>query len=548
MFLLVDKKRKALFGVVCFILVFIVFGPSLWGGFVFDDRSIVEHQGLFKNVNNLLKVMAMPYWSVESGLYRPTILASYVFNYSFFGQGAWSFHLLNLIFYALTGFLLFLLVIKLFKRKKLAYLTAILFLVLPIHAEVAANIVGRAEILALLFSLLVFLELAKEKSNPWKAGFWFLLAMASKEVAIAALPISALIIFYKKIYRQNQLFEKKENSLRVAGSSNLIARGLHFFSPLLVLFSSLAAYFTARFLTLGGNFLSNNATLVENPLKFVSWRQRIATALKILTMYLFKTVWPFKLCADYSYNQIPISNNFLNFQTIFGLLILLFLCFGIIIFLFRKPSLAFACAFILCAFIPISNLILPIGTIAGERLVYFASVGLCVFLAEGLLLIYKKFRLLGLMLAMSLIVFYSAASFVRGLDWLSEEALFVSSAQCAPNSVLSRSNLGAVYYLNKDYKRAEEEFFKAEKIYGGYAKAINNLGLVYWKMGEVDKAKKQFFKALSGQDYYVGAYENLALLALSQNNEKEARKWLVLFFNGNQKEADNYLRGQLFAQ
>lgn len=522
------RKKKVVFLVICFGLVFLVYSQTLFGDFVFDDRSLVEHSSFFKNPNNLFRVATMPYWTDEAGLYRPVTLISYALDYIFFGRGAWHFHLFNLIFYALTGYLLFRLIGKLFpEQKTLSYLAPLLFLVLPIHAEVAANIIGRAEIFALFFSTLAFLEAIKEKVHFWKLALWLFLAVGSKEVALAAWPILILIVFLK-----NSKIDP--------------AKRRPYWLYLLALFLSGSVYSAVRFLVLGQYFLSNNATLVENPLKFVAFEQRIATALKILTFYLRKSFWPFGLCSDYSYDQIQILTGFFNTEAILGLIILLFFATGIIIFLDRAPLLALAFSFFLFAFLPVSNLILPIGTIAGERLVYFSSVGLCLFLAAGLLYLRrlnprKFFRLASFFLTLAIICFYAGISFIRSFDWLTEKRLFLSAAKCAPNSVLSRSNLGTLYYFDGQYDRAEEEFLKANQIYDRYSKAVNNLGLVYWKKGEYQKAKEQYFKAIKNWPPYSGVYENLALLEISQGKIERAKHWLTLGF-GSRKAAEIFLR------
>lgn len=514
-----ERRNNIFFLIICFEIVFLIYGHTLAGNFVFDDRSIVSHKNLLQNIANYPKIVTMGYWSKEAGLYRPVILLSYALNYSLFGDSAFSFHLINLIFYALVGYLIFLLFHRLFpKRKLLPYLTSILFLVLPIHTEAVANIVGRAEIFALFFSLLMFLELLKKKINPWKAGLWLFLAIGSKEIAIAALPIAFIIIFIKNKLLLDKTFTKK------------------YFPPLLTMFLSTASYLTARFFALGLYFLKTNASLVENPLKFAAFWPRIATALKILILYLGKIFWPIGLCSDYSYNQIPVLANFFNWQAIFGLLIIFLLIVGPIILIKKRPILALGLSWFLLAFLPISNLIFPIGTIMGERLMFFASVGICLCLSDFLIFLIKRsnkklIKLLTSGLICALICFYAIVSFIRNIDWLTEKRLFISAGKCAPNSILSQSNLATVYYFEGNYDKAEKILLSAQKrIYDKYSKAINNLGLIYWKKGEYDKAEKEYFKAIKNWPPYEGVYENLVLLYLSQGKKKEAERWARIAF------------------
>lgn len=175
------------------------------------------------------------------------------------------------------------------------------------------------------------------------------------------------------------------------------------------------------------------------------------------------------------------------------------------------------------------------------------------FLAEVLIFIpkIKPRRISGLfflILSFSLIIFYSWRSFLRNFDWLDEKQLFISAAKCAPKSVLSHSNLGAVYYLEGNLIEAKKELLLAQQIYDGYPKGINNLGLVYWKEGDSQKARELFLRSLSFRFPYYGAYENLALMALEKGKDDEARDWLLKFYSGNSDLVELYIRSYLLSK
>jgi len=315
-------KQKLVFLAICLGLVFLIYGRTLAGDFVFDDRGIVEHQAILSNLNLLDKILTMPYLTaIEAGAYRPITVLSYTLNFLLFGAGPAGFHFINLILYALTGWLVYLFVDKLFRRKLLAYLAGLIFLLLPIHAEAVANIIGRAEILALLFSLLAFWSLLKDKvgtgwKNYWPAGLWLFLAMGSKETAIAALPVAALVVYFKE-----KNFWARENLAKYAPAAAWSVAGV-------------AAYLALRLAVLGrAYFFNSEVTMVENPLRFTEFWPRIFTALNVLAMYVKKSFWPLKLCSDYSYNQLPVINDFSNLGTIVGSLILLFFVISIFYFL-----------------------------------------------------------------------------------------------------------------------------------------------------------------------------------------------------------------------
>jgi len=521
-----ETKRNLLFLGVCAGIVLILYGITFFGDFVFDDRGIVDHAALLSNLSHLGSILTLPYWTVAAGLYRPVTLLSYALNFLLLGSGPEGFHLVNLALYALTGWLLYLLVRKLFKNKSLAYAIAILFLVLPIHTEAVANIVGRAEILALLFSLLVFLELLKDskKARYWLAGLWLFCAIASKETAIAAVPIAALIAYVKERGKWNRaLFAE--------------------YAPAAVwLTLGVGAYLALRLAVLGSvHFLGVETSIVENPLMFVTFWPRIFTALSVVAMYVWKSIWPFGLCSDYSYDQIPVLYSFFNPGTIIGAALFLFSVASIIFWFKKRPVLALGSAFFLFALLPVSNLLFSTGTIAGERLMFYPSVGLCLYAAYAFDTAYARCKaagwhrlqkgIAGMFIAIT--VFYGMVAIMRARVWLTEQTLFTSAAACAPRSVLSLSNLGAAYYLAGDLANAKRELLASRAIYGGYSKGINNLGLVYWKESDSTTARALFLEAASSTFPYSGALENLALMSLREGNPDEAYRWFLQFYSGD---------------
>ncbi len=495
-------KRETLFFLSFGLLTLLIYGQSLFGGFVYDDRGIIDHFALLSQTENVFQVAAYPYWTVDAGLYRPTSLLSYWANIILLGGGAWSFHFVNLILYVGICILLYLVLKKLFQSSRLAYLSALIFLVLPIHTEVVANITGRLELLALFFSLLTLREALKESPNFWFSALWMLLAVGAKETAIATLPLLGLFLFIRK--------EK------IVGRATFGA-----------VFGAVV-YFFLRFLVLGpAHFLGVETSLIENPLLFASLHERVATALSIFWMYVSKTFWPVNLCSDYSFNQIPIIKNFWHATSLLGMGVLLGSAGAVLAFSRRNPVVAVSGAFVFFGFITVSNILFPIGTIAGERLFFFASVGVAVLVAYIF-----NFYLTPLIKVVGgiLLLVYVVLSFQRQGVWMSEEKLFINAGQCAPQSVLSLSNLGTVYYFRGEYAMAEKYLLESKAIQPIYSKGLNNLGLVYWKQGRLEEAADLYHQALLQKYPYPGAIENLQILYLSSREYDRARGWLNLTY------------------
>ncbi|MEM6964028.1 MAG: hypothetical protein AAF573_04615 [Bacteroidota bacterium] len=84
--------------------------------------------------------------------YRPMMLAGFAVETSLFGNDAKVYHIMNVLYYALSCAFLFFVIKLLFKNKNwlIALGATLLFTAHPLHTEVVANIKSRDEIFAFL--------------------------------------------------------------------------------------------------------------------------------------------------------------------------------------------------------------------------------------------------------------------------------------------------------------------------------------------------------------------------------------------------------------
>lgn len=522
----VQKNSTVL--IIFVVLVTIIYGASLSGDFVYDDREILNNREMLSTPQGLSQAVLTPFWTPESGLYRPVTVLSYAFNFMTLGNSSFGFHFINILLYISICLFIYLLIKKLFENEVIAFAVALIFLVLPIHTEVVANITGRSELLALMFSLLALLEMAQIKPKFWLLGIWTLLSIGSKETGLATLPLVLLVMFIK------------ERSLTI----NVLKK---YFRELASMVIAIEFYLVLRFFSLGSaNFLGVKTTIIENPLMFTDMWSRIATAFKVLSMYVSKMIFPINLCSDYSFNQIPIIHNLSDIGAVFGLLIFLSSIFLVVFYLNKKPLISFGLSIFIFSFLPVSNIFFPTGTIAGERLFFYPSFGFSIifgYLLYKTIIIFKKENARKIILTVFwiIIVIYTIRSTQRQSVWLTEERLFTSASICAPKSVIARSNMGAIYLLRGNLEKAEEELIYAMNIRPTYSKGINNLGLVYFKQGNLAKARELYLEALRQEFPYQGAAENLSALHLAQDNYEMARHWLLYLYPNNTKDVDEFL-------
>jgi 4-amino-4-deoxy-L-arabinose transferase-like glycosyltransferase len=140
--------------------------------------------------------------SEKGDLYRPIVILSYALNYKLGGLRPFGYHLANIFLHALNSVLVYLLAHLIFERKRPALFSALLFAIHPVHTEAVTGVVGRAELLAFLFSLssLLMYITSKERKGYVLSLAFFLLALFSKENALI-LPF--VLMLYDLTFRRD---------------------------------------------------------------------------------------------------------------------------------------------------------------------------------------------------------------------------------------------------------------------------------------------------------------------------------------------------------
>src|SRR3989344_3993066 len=506
--------------VLAVVLSFAIFGNGIFNDFTFDDVSVVQNRGDLKDPSNFFNLFISPYHHLEKiGLFRPLTMATYAINHyindavlpassSSFQQAA-GFRAVNIIIHALNSFLFFWLVRSLFppkadppladKNKFLSYATFLLFLTHPIHTEAVTSIVGRAELLAFFWSLVAIYFFVKK--DILLSSVSLLFALLSKEVALMVLPI---LFYISWIHFKNSFLATTR-------------RTLVFALPVLV-------YVILRYKSLGAYFLGDaTTTIVENPLKFMDWSERIATAFKVLYMYLERLVWPIHLSADYSYNTILPVQSFLDPTFLVGAIFFVFLVWLLFFGRMRHLIGAFGALVFLAPYLMVSNLIQPVGTIMGERLMYFPSFGFLLLVSYALYKLFekinKKFVYAGLT---AIIIFFSIRTMIRNNDWHDARTLFTATLEESPNSLIARMALAAVDVTENKWDSAEEQLNIALNIYEDNSRVQNLWGIIADHKNDQDLAEEKWLRSLELNPDAVNAQINLAELYAKQGRLKEA--------------------------
>ena len=499
------NKDFIIAAVLALVISFVLFGNGIGGDFVFDDTIVVVGNPFInENLDGFWKIFTNPYFAYQPrpGLYRPLTIASYSLNVFTFGFSPVSFHVVNILLHALASFLIFILFYRL-GGKIVAFAGSAFFLFLPIHVEAVTSIVGRAEILSLLFIVTAML-LVIQKKYVLASGAFFL-GLLSKEMAIAFLPIFLFLEFY---WHKRTIKETVKK--------------------LLYLVPSVVFYATLRYVALGKYFLQNDATPIYNPIKFASPLSGFWTSFKVFYLYFEKTFFPISLSSDYSFNQISlVQNPFVSVGTILGVVI-----FGLLIFLFFKTKdflLRFGIIIFLASYFVISNLIFKPGTIMAERLMYTPSLGLALLVGIFSSYLTSKITNRNLLygLAAIYLCFYGFIVIDRNKDWLKDKNLYESAYTVAPNSVVNQTNKAYLEFTAGNYTEAEKRLDEVLNIAPEHVPALNLAGQNYKKLGQHQKAEESWKKAIVLRNDFLRAYLSLGVMYYENGYFKSAEKVLT---------------------
>lgn len=446
-------------------------------GFVFDDRVlIVENESLhIHSLRQLAQIWKSGYWPEPHGLelYRPVSETLWALAWAAGGGSHPAlFHAIGLALGLAVVLLLYHFLLAVQTPPRTAFIAVLLFALFPIHTDATTSVVGSAELMAAALGLGALLLYYRDQPIP--ALSLFALAVFSKEsaAAFAALPL----IFPRKEGRS------RDSLLTAVGAGVIIAAAL------------LAHHAVSR---------SSQFSPMDNPMELVDAGRRILTALWVQCLYVFKTLLPITLSADYSYKQIRLVMGPGDWRAWVGLALA-----GGAFFLalrrpeFRPPVLAYA-----ILFSPTANLLFPIGTIMGERLVYAPSLGLALLLA---LLLARSRHWKIVLVAVALV--FAARTSVRNLDWLNAERFYTKLVETSPDSAKSHYSIGVLRSANGDDVGAIEAYDRAIAIFPAYAEAYRNRGNALARLGRRAEAMASYRDCLRFSPGDFAATSNLMKL------------------------------------
>ncbi|MBL7927987.1 MAG: tetratricopeptide repeat protein [Bacteroidia bacterium] len=503
------------------LLAVLIYCNTLNHDFTVDDGTVMQNNTIVKRgVSAIPEIFSTRYragfWDRKENLYRPLSLVMFAAEWQITGGKPWLGHIVNVMMYALICVLVLFLFRKLLVKHHplIPFAAALLFAVHPLHTEVVANIKSRDELLCLLFSLLAMISALKYvewKKVLWMAAsaFCFLLALLSKENAIAMMAIIPLLLWF--------FTDEKIKGLILPSAMLAAVTGIYLF---------------IRASVLQGLEDQTELQIINNSMLGAEGFSRFMMAVYLMGKYLWMHILPHPLSFDYSFNTIK-SETASSPLAWLSLLIHAGLVVYALMGLKNKNPLAFCILFYFGTIALVSNILFLIEATFAERFVFMPSLGFCLAVAlllskisklnlrEKNLLQLKSNPVLSSALILILVLF-SLKTISRNFDWKNNLTLLARDVKTYPESARIRYAYGsallfeqAIPEKNKEKRNRllDEAIVQLEKgvsILSTYADAFYHLGLAYKDKGDAVKAVAAFeaakrSKTWTAADFYVSS-------------------------------------------
>lgn len=423
-------------------LAVLLYLPTVGFDFVYDDVLQITlnpqvNGGSERGFGALFSEPTPP-----GNLYRPLATASYRITFMLGGGAAWIFHLVNVLLYGACAALVYALYQR-YLTTGAAFIAALLFVIHPLHVEVVANSIGRAELLAALGGLGGFLLLTGSggiRRSALGAALVFGGALA-KESTLTAYPLALGLVLLRG--RAERRYGYAVTLFLLCGTFALI-------------------YVALRARALGGalTLTSDGVAWVENPVFHLEFFERLIPCLKVLGDYVALLLVPVRLSADYS----AVVGEFHHevYSPVGALRIGLFLLYVGLVWHFRRERWGFLGWWFLGAFLLTANLVVPIGTIMGERLAFLPSVGFIGFMVGMAAHFRNRFSPVLVRFSVAgVVLFFSVRTLVRIPVWQTQERLLSQTVLDQPRSPKALYNYGVELFVRQRDLAGAERIFLA---------------------------------------------------------------------------------------
>ena len=495
------------------ILGFLIYSNTWEVPFYFDDiGNINENENIRLTRLNLKDI-------INAGIskfcpHRPIANISFALNYFFHQYNVKGYHAVNIFIHILTGIFLCLFIettlsISLLRSKDanhslIAFFSALVWLVHPMHTQSVTYIVQRMNSLAAMFYILSILfyvkgRIAREKQKSWPyftgcvvAG---LLSIGCKEMA-ATLPF--FILLYEWYFIQDLSLTWLRRHLPYIISITII----------FILFSFIYLGLNPLEKILGG-YARRDFTI----------EQRVLTQFRVVIYYVSLLFYPHpsRLNLDHYF---PLSHSLIDPITTLLSMASIFVLIGLAFYIAKRERLI---SFIILWFF--GNLVIESSIISLEIIfehrTYLPSM---LFFLIPIILAYRYIRrdwvIAGALC--TAIVLFCLWSYKRNSVWRNPVTFWEDCTEKSEQKARPHFNLANALSREGRLDEATDHYYKVLQIKKGHVKAHNNLGNVLTRQGKLDEAITHFSKALRHMPQNIISLYNLGNVLAEQGKIDEA--------------------------
>lgn len=203
-----ESPQRVFFPLILGLFIVAIYGNSLLNGYNIDDELVTRHHRLTsKGVAAIPDILESAYYQDDAGYtydYRPLVHISFAIEHQFFGESAFTGHLVNLMLYILLCMLIYYALQKLSHSitPLMALCIVLLFAAHTSHTEVVCSLKNRDELLSGVFAFAALYVAVGSKRGISLVGLlfvpaFFCMALLSKPTIVAFLPVllTAIVLF-----------------------------------------------------------------------------------------------------------------------------------------------------------------------------------------------------------------------------------------------------------------------------------------------------------------------------------------------------------------
>lgn len=467
-------------------LALALYAVTLGGTYVYDDVFIVTEDPRLHDPSRWGEYWTRDYFAGGiDKLYRPLVSMSFAVQQRLHGDRPWAFHAVNWLLHALVSAL----VAELARRiagSRAAYVAGLLFAAHPVHVEVVANIVGRAELLcaAGMFGALVVIARRPLTGLRALAVYGcFVVALLSKEQGmLLPLLLAPLAIFQLGGWPP-----------RIPDAERRTIQWLVF-----AVCATLAGYIVFRENTLRFWWDRSQLDWVMNPLVRSRGGDQWLMPLVLLGRYTALLVAPLRLSIDYGSTVIGWEARAQDPYLWLGAAALL-VWVGLFVWCAARRNWAavFCLLGVAVTYGMVANLLTLIGTIFAERLLYLPSAFFVMLVGIGAARLPRR----ALPAASAALAVLLALGSVRTVSyarrWDDRLAFYQASLREQPRSIQLYLLLSSEARVRGELELAERVIAEARRVAPDYWLVYNYSALVACERGEYDAADEYAAKSMA---------------------------------------------------